>query len=420
MVSLQTAMLTSVDVDATFCIKLHPYMSRHSSSSSSSKRPRHNFAEPIFFWLWVAILVWAPIPLGSNRPWAWNLLQAMVFSFSAAWLLVWAYRGEALSVPFRRAWGILLLMAGWLLYQALYFVPIPVDWLAAWSPETLRSHQMADVLRPPPSRLTLSLDPYAARVSWFKSLLYVLVFAMTLLVVSNRGRLRTLAYALVLAALGMSVYGLVMNLLSVDGLWFGTAIPHSAQVSATYVNRNHFAGYLEMMLAVGIGLLIAGLRDVRIETWRQFLRHAVEWILSPKMRLRLMLCVLVIALVATHSRMGNSAFFASLLVVGVIGIVLSRHATRSTVILLVSLIAIDIFIVGSWFGVDKLAQRIESTSLLKPADGAGQESVEQRAEPAKYALMRLKKLSTSGEALASPKSLCCITTTPWAKRTLPL
>ncbi|MBL8511404.1 MAG: hypothetical protein JNM52_07145, partial [Betaproteobacteria bacterium] len=140
-------------------------MSRHSSSSSSSRRTRHNIAEPIFFWVWVAILLWAPIPLGSNRPWAWNLLQAMVFSFSAAWLLVWAYRGEALSVPFRRAWGILLLMAGWLLYQALYFVPIPVDWLAAWSPETLRSHQMADVLRPQPSRLTLSLDPYAARVS---------------------------------------------------------------------------------------------------------------------------------------------------------------------------------------------------------------------------------------------------------------
>jgi hypothetical protein len=75
------------------------------------------------------------------------------------------------------------------------------------------------------------------------------------------------------------------------------------------------------------------------------------------MILRLALCVLVIALTTTHSRMGNSAFFSSLLIAGGIGIVLSRHATRNTVILLASLIAIDLFIVGSWFGVEKLAQR---------------------------------------------------------------
>ena len=29
-------------------------------------------------WLTVALLVWAPIPLGSNRPWAWSLLAVWV------------------------------------------------------------------------------------------------------------------------------------------------------------------------------------------------------------------------------------------------------------------------------------------------------------------------------------------------------
>jgi len=43
------------------------------------------------------------------------------------------------------------------------------------------------------------------------------------------------------------------------------------------------------------------------------------------------------------------------------------------VILLVSLVAIDLFIVGSWFGVEKLAQRIEQTTVA---------DVEEREEPA--------------------------------------
>jgi O-antigen ligase len=140
-----------------------------------------------------------------------------------------------------------------------------------------------------------------------------------------------------------------------------------------------------MMLAMGIGLLIADLRDRKIGSWKQFLRDFLEWVFSPKMRLRLMLCVLVIALVCTRSRMGNTAFFAALFTAGLIGIVFSRYATRSTVILLVSLIVIDVVIVGSWFGVEKLAQRLESTSITQGEQAfkgiRAEESIEQRLNP---------------------------------------
>jgi O-antigen ligase len=136
-----------------------------------------------------------------------------------------------------------------------------------------------------------------------------------------------------------------------------------------------------MTLALGVGLLIAGLSERSADSWRRFMAHLIDWILSPKMVLRLALCVLVIALTTTHSRMGNSAFFASLIVAGTIGIVLSRYATRNTVILLVSLVAIDLLIVGSWFGVEKLAQRIQDTSVA---------DVGVREEPAAYSLGLIK------------------------------
>ena len=67
---------------------------------------------------------------------------------------------------------------------------------------------------------------------------------------------------------------------------------------------------LEMTLAIGIGLLIAGLVGSVAGTWKEFFVHLIEWILSPKMLLRLSLCILVIALTTTHSRMGNTAFFS--------------------------------------------------------------------------------------------------------------
>ena len=43
-----------------------------------SATPRFDLDAPLF-WAFAALLVWAPIPLGSNRPWAWGFLEAAAF-----------------------------------------------------------------------------------------------------------------------------------------------------------------------------------------------------------------------------------------------------------------------------------------------------------------------------------------------------
>jgi O-antigen ligase len=90
--------------------------------------------------------------------------------------------------------------------------------------------------------------------------------------------------------------------------------------------------------------------------------------------------------------MGNTAFFSALLIAGAIGIALSRHATRNTVFLLASLIAIDLFIVGSWFGVEKLAQRLEQTTV---------EDVREREDPAAHTLPLIKDYAVFGSGPGS-------------------
>ncbi len=347
-------------------------------ASESNEMP-FNF-DGLLFWAWLALLCWLPIPLGSVEPWAWAVLEVGVFAILAAWCVGYAFGVASPSEAFRGAKWFVWLLAIWLAYLAIYLVPLPLDIIAKISPATAAMHR--ETLGFDSSLRTLALDPHAALASWLRSLAYVAAFMVTLLTLNSRVRVRQCMFVLVVAALAMSVYGILMNLTNAKITWFGSPMSHGAQASATYFNRNHFAGYLEMMLALGVGLLIADLRDRQATTWRQFLRHFLEWVFSPKMRLRLMLCVLVIALLSTRSRMGNTAFFAALLATGVIGIVFSRYATRGTVILLVSLIAIDIFIVGSWFGVEQLAQRIEATSILRSevAVIGAQESLEQRLD----------------------------------------
>lgn len=343
--------------------------------------------ERVLFWALLLLLVWIPLPLGSNRAWAWGVLEAYTFLLLAAWLILWALGRAHVSAVLRTAWPAWVALALWLGLQVLHVLPLPHSWVAFLSPEAARMHGLVADLGIKLDAITLSVDRFASQVSLLKSLAYVAIFFLVLALVNRRSRVLTLARVIVYSAVAYAVYAVLMHLGGVQHEYFGMQLRHGDSASGTYVNRNHFAGYLEMILALGIGLLIAGLSDRSADSWKKFVRQTIEWILSPKMVLRLSLCILVIALTTTHSRTGNSAFFSSLLVAGVIGIVLSRHATRNTIILLASLIAIDLFIVGSWFGVEKLAQRIEQTTV---------QDIEEREDPAAYSLAMIKDYPVFG------------------------
>jgi O-antigen ligase len=74
---------------------------------------------------------------------------------------------------------------------------------------------------------------------------------------------------------------------------------------------------------------------------------------------------MVIALVMSRSRMGNTAFFASMTIIGILALLIIKNRSRGLSILIISMFVIDVFIVSAWFGLDKVQERIEATSLAQ-------------------------------------------------------
>jgi O-antigen ligase len=322
---------------------------------------KYNAADNGIFISLLILIFWLPLPLGSNRPWAWAIMEIWIISLFIVWL--WKFRRGLVNLTqvFHKAKPIIAIFIIWLIYISFQCIALPFSIIESLSPKAAEIHTLVTGF--PPATATISVIPHITTVALLKSISYVLLFVLILLVVNRRKRLRWLAYTLVLSGLFQAVYGSLMTLSGLEYGFFIQKIHNLGLTTGTFINRNHLAGYLEMCLAVGIGLLIAQLSDSTSTTWRQRLRSFFNWLLSDKMRLRLYLAIMVIALVLTRSRMGNTAFFASLLIAGVIGLVLSRHATRATIILLVSLIVIDMLIVGAWFGIDKVADRLKQTSF---------------------------------------------------------
>jgi len=336
-------------------------------SRTASQRPRGRSPDRLFY-AYLALLVWLPLPLASARAWAWAVMEIWVYALAALWLWQYARRSAALTPAFARARPALALLGLWLLYGLVQILPLPPELVGAISPNALAVHAPLAELGGAASGgwIALSIDPYASAVAWLKGLAYALVFALALLLIDSRGRLRTLAYTLVWSALFQAAYGSFMTLSGIEYGFFHEKWAYLGVATGTFVNRNHLAEYLVLGLAVGIGLLIADLGgDSGPKTARERLRGLIRLLFSRKARLRLYLAAMVIALVLTHSRMGNTAFFASMLVAGAAALALARNATRSTVILLASLVIIDLFLLGAWFGIDKVAERIEQTSMAR-------------------------------------------------------
>lgn len=264
-----------------------------------------------------------PIPLGSNRTWSWSLVELVVFLLALAWLIGFIRRERhsrsqdelaggrsetqvthhpgtpAFDLrPILAAKWISLAWAAWLLYLAFFLFPWPEAAVRLLSPETHRT--LALVSESPEFSVPwgLTLSPHDAESFFLKSAAWALLFWLTLVLARTRDRIRWLAATIVIAGLVQAVWGGMEALTGKGGVATGG-----------FINRNHLAGFLEMSLAVGIGLLIAQLGGSPKQGWRNRLGSFFELLLSPKAILRLSLVVMVIALVLTRSRMGNIAFF---------------------------------------------------------------------------------------------------------------
>lgn len=277
----------------------------------------------------LALLVWLPLPLASHRDWSGALFVLIVGVLCAIWSIGLLSSRVALRISiWRAAWPLFALLVA---AQAW----VAVQWL-----------------------MGISVDTGATCRDLILGCGYTLLFALITGLFYTRRRLTLLLAVLTVSGLVQAFYGSFMTLSHVEWLAFGPKEFGRGEVTGTFVNRNHLAGYLEMTLACGLGLLMA-LRDGRPFSWRRL----PELLIGPKMRIRLALAIMVIALVMSHSRMGNSAFFTSLLLLGGLFTLVHRQHRWRNALILVSLLLIDLLIISQFFGLDKLQDRLIATQL---------------------------------------------------------
>jgi O-antigen ligase len=106
----------------------------------------------------------------------------------------------------------------------------------------------------------LSYDPYSTRLVLVQFATLLIYFAATLVFVDTPHRLRLLVRTIMIFGFVLAIFGLTQSFTSPTKVYWVRELTQSTAFGP-FINRHHFAGYMELTIAFPLGLLLAGAVD---------------------------------------------------------------------------------------------------------------------------------------------------------------
>ena len=179
------------------------------------------------------------------------------------------------------------------------------------------------------SSFTISAAPYQTASQFLALVTYLTAFYLVLTVCADHRAKKRLVLALLTAAVFEAFYGLVQFLTGWQQIFFYVKKFYLEDATGTYINRNHFAGMLEMILPFATVFALQHLWRLRQRITAET-AHARKLVSSAEFPILVfwifIAAVLFAALVSSHSRMGILSAFVALISV----LTLAGASTLST------------------------------------------------------------------------------------------
>lgn len=248
------------------------------------------------------LLVWAPIPLGSNRPWSWLLLAVAIGLLLALWAVGELLRPGKVKVPVAVAMAAATTACvwAWAWLQAVPVAALPaVEWL---TPHPLWAAAAEAGIEVVP---LIGLDAAGTYDALARLMSYAAVFWLAFATAQDDDVARRLAILLLVVTTANAAYGLIVYFGGWNTiLWFDKQ-SYIGDVTGTFVNRNHFATFANFGLIVALGFLLEPFLAARTAAdARRIFVEAVERLLGRRAILLVAILILVTAVLQSHSRGG--------------------------------------------------------------------------------------------------------------------
>jgi len=253
----------------------------------------------------IALFVVGTIPLlfAAVQPWIWSVYSVLIFT--AFLLHLWQDKNQR-SVMLNRV--VIITVIAFFIVTFIQCLPMPASILSLLNPfrhQTLAASN--NLLSNSLSWHSLSYSSLNS-FSWWAFLLSAFLFFFIIKqFCESRRSLKVLVGIIMGLATVEAIYGLIQALIpSLGVLWVDYISPGLGKARGTYINRNHFAGFIEMVWPLALGYTLAmGFRGKEVN----FKKLLASDRLNKHLFLVLGMVVMLLALLLSRSRAGIMGAF---------------------------------------------------------------------------------------------------------------
>jgi len=201
-------------------------------------------------WLLLLLIIFAPLAFGSVEFWSIALVEAAAFALVFVWFLKMLADKKLEFIPTSLA----PFISVFILLIIFSLIPFPKNTLALISPNTKKIY---DLLIPritsTYNSATLSLCANATRMELYKVLAFAAVFFVTVNSFNRRRQLDRLIRTLVFFGFFLSVFAILQRYTWNGKIYWMRPISEQVMPFGPFINENHFAAYIGMIIPFCIG-----------------------------------------------------------------------------------------------------------------------------------------------------------------------
>ncbi len=208
----------------------------------------------------MALVVLAPLPFASQRPWAWSALAMGVGAICVCWAFLVALGKAQAASPLRRYAVVIALFALVLLWAMLQAMGLtPQSWYHPLWAERLNGGLPSAAVEAAGNG-ALSLDPERTWTGIMRLLTFGGVFWMAVQLCRDRARARIALLTICVATLVYAIYGLAVFFAGSETILWFDKWAYKGDLTATFVNRNAFGAFAGIGVVCSVALFAHGLR----------------------------------------------------------------------------------------------------------------------------------------------------------------
>lgn len=296
------------------------------------------------------IVIFTPLAFGTVHVWAYTLFELAVLFLVSIWIIKMIYHGE-ISIP---STSLNLSILAFIFLIFFQLIPIPEGIIKLVSPSTNQIY--VDTINSlnfkthfDSSMMTISINPDATKIEFFKMLAYIGVFYLIIGNMNTSRQINKLLMVIIITGFIISLFGLIQHFSWNGKVYWYKELTHGGIPFGPFINRNNFAGYINLIIPIALSMFV------------------VEKDKDKKILFGFMSIVMVVALFLSLSRGGIISFVGAMVFMGCL-LLFKRSKNQKGALILGSLLVctlIYLIYIGINPVLDRLFTLSESETYLK-------------------------------------------------------